>query len=334
MNEKNVQTNTALQLGQGVNRITGVGILAEKDLQFKNSSKVGDFVMGTLTLRTNSGDVKFNVFAKKLTKAGAVSKSYKAFETIHKEFKSIADTGDANTADVVSVLGELTQEKPYLGQDGKAKQPVKKSGKFFSREDRSKVQDLNIYLEADVFIQTVAPETNRDGEETGRAIINGILVGYNSSLVQQKFIVDNPEGVEFFLEAPTNSTVHLNQVKLTQRIEVKESNNVQSEGGWGVQSTLKTFTNTYNEAIVLGAKVPVEFDEDLEDNMPQLAFNPKLITQALAVRKEQIESLENGGGQSNTKVGFGIQAPKQDTGFGNPYTSNDDDYYNEDSLPF
>ena len=87
------------------------------------------------------------------------------------EYKSIAEVGEEE-ADKVRVNGDLNI---YTGQNGTN---VGYKSNFFNRLKNPDEFEPKAEFIVEVFISSIVPEINTDGEETGRVVVNGWTVTY------------------------------------------------------------------------------------------------------------------------------------------------------------
>lgn len=308
---------TKKELKEGINKVTVVGTLVEKNFEDKSytNSTTGETVekiVGTLSIRTGENEVhQVRVESNKLTKAGKENGLYKGYVTVRDQYVSVADVaqrakeGEENlVADEVSVNGELTTNE-YYGQDGQLRQFQQIKGKFVNRLRETDDKTPRAQFEIDVFVNKVRPEMKGD-DETGRAILEGYVPTFNS-IFPYKFTVI-PEGSEFFLnDLQRNQTLKVYGNILNVKKETVKS--VDSAFGAPIEEVSVSYVS---ESLINNAKVP--YEEDSAN-----AFDPEQIKERLTKREvylEQQKSRQNsGGGQADNRAnafgGAPSTAPKK-----------------------
>lgn len=301
-------TNTTLR--EAFNRFDVTGVLAEKNLEVK---VFGDkeAIVGELVIKTGENSfTKLKVFTNRFTQSGAESKAYTAFTTVMNEYKSIAETGNEEIADKVSAFGKLSEGKPYVNQQGEVVAYVSNQVSFISRVTDMSKYNPGAKWQGEVFVQGIKNELKKVGddmEETGRKIMAVVVPTYGGKAFPMELVLVG-EGAEWFEDnVERNATIKV-YCDLIYRVEKIVKN--PTSGGFGPKDP-QVFTNTVNEKIVYACDDPYPMFEEGEES--QKAFDPKAISQALAVREELKETVKNG--SSNTVV---ATAPK--TGFGGTST--------------
>lgn len=307
---------TKKELKEGINKVTVVGTLVEKNFEDKSytNSTTGETVekiVGNLSIRTGENEVhQIRLESNKLTKAGAENGLYKGYVTVRDQYVSVADVAEAAkngikiVADEVSVNGELTTNE-YYGQDGQLRQFQQIKGKFVNRLRETDDKTPRAQFEIDVFVNKVRPEMKGD-DETGRAILEGYVPTFNS-IFPYKFTVI-PEGSEFFLnDLQRNQTLKVYGNILNVKKETVKS--VDSAFGAPIEEVSVSYVS---ESLINNAKVP--YEEDSAN-----AFDPEQIKERLTKREvylEQQKSRQNsGGGQADNRAnafgGAPTAAPKK-----------------------
>lgn len=299
-------------LREAVNRFDVEGILAEKNLEVKTFAN-GEAIVGDLVIKTgDTSFIKLKVFANRLTKAGVESKTFTALTTVNNEYKSIAETGNEETADKVSAFGKISEGKPFLNQQGEVITSRANQLSFISR-----VTDINKYnpratWQGEVFVQGYRSEMKKEDDElveTGRKLMKVVVPTYGGKVFPMELVlmdIDNNGCIEFFEEnVKRNSTVkvYCDLVNSTEKIVQGATS-----GGFG-KKTPQVITNVINEKVVVGADDAYPAYEEGEES--QKAYDPQLITQALAIREQAIEEAKNATPSAPApKTGFGGSAPK------------------------
>jgi hypothetical protein len=152
-------------------RVECVGIVSEKDLKVVTDEGTTK-IQGSLTVKTSDTNfIRFNVNVNEKTKAGADNKAFPGIKTVMEEYKSIAEAGEEE-ADKVRVNGDLNI---YTGQNGTI---VGYKSNFFKRLRNPEEFEPKAEFAVEVFVSSIAPEMNSDGDETGRIVVNGWTATY------------------------------------------------------------------------------------------------------------------------------------------------------------
>jgi hypothetical protein len=164
MSETNLRTSNA--------KVTVEGIVSEKDLKIvieDNKTRIE----GSVTIKTNDTNfIRFNVRVNEKTNAGAENRTYTGIMTVLEEYKSIAEVGEEE-ADKVRVSGDLNI---FTGQNGTS---VGYRGNFFNRLRNPEEYEPKAEFGVEIFVSSIVPEVNTDGDETGRVVVNGWVPTYN-----------------------------------------------------------------------------------------------------------------------------------------------------------
>jgi len=142
----------------------------------------------------------------------------------------------------------------------------------------------------DIFIMDMAPELDRDQDETGRLLIKGAIVQYGGKVDVLNFIVENPDTVDYISSHwNVNET---NTVKGRIRVTSQEEKPVASSSSWG-EDVPDTTTRMIRELIITKGD-----DEGKEEDF---AYDPSEIRKGFNVRKAEIEQLQIEAKNKNSK---------------------------------
>lgn len=140
--------------------------------------------------------IPISVYAGETTKAGTPNSSYQGLRTLQEQYKSIAITGSAETADKITIgLGSISMNEFGTSQGTIVSQP-RVSSNFFNR-----VNPGDYIPRADfkvtIVIGQIVEELDKDGDETGRLVVNGILPQYGGKVDLIPFYVEDKEAINF-----------------------------------------------------------------------------------------------------------------------------------------
>lgn len=164
---------TQTNLRQSNAKAISEGIVSEIDL--KEVTEEGKKrIEGSVTIKTDDVNfVRYNVKVNEKTASGADNKTYAGIQTVMNEYKSIAQVGE-DEADRVRVSGDLNI---YTGaMDGVTRVGYKSN--FFNRLKNPDEMEQKAEFTIEVFINSITPEVNSEGEETGRINVKGWTVTF------------------------------------------------------------------------------------------------------------------------------------------------------------
>lgn len=249
------------------------GLVSEKDLAVKTEDGKTK-ITGSLTVKTSDVNfVKFNINANEKTNAGAENKCYAGLVTVMNEYKSIAEVGEAD-ADKVKVSGDLNL---YTAAQSGANIVGFKSN-FFNRVKVNEEYEQRAEFTVEVFISSIIPEVNTDGDETGRILVKGWVPTYNGiepiTLVAP---VDIASAVESTFEP--GQTVEFSGDIVNNRIETV------TEIPMAIGKPKKKVKVDFkNELVITGASTAYE-----EDVTPEKPYDAEVIKAAIQERTNKLE---------------------------------------------
>ena len=289
-------------LKEGVNVVTVVGTLVEKNLEetsYTNNEtgKLVEQIKGSISVRTGEHEVhQVRLRSNKFTNAGKENSLYKGYQTINNEFVSVADVANNPelTPTQVRVNGKLTTNE-YYGQDDILKQYQQIEGKFVNRLTDKDDPTPRATFEAEIFVSKTKPEMDREGEETGRALVESYIPTFNA-IVPYNFTVI-AEGSDFF----TNDIQKGQTIKVFGHIVNKRIETVKYiEAAFGDPIEEKSVSYT-TESLISNAAQPYE-EESTK------AFDSTLVNERLVKREVYLENQKNRGQQQAQPSNAGMNA--------------------------
>ena len=170
-------------LKQAKSKVVVEGILSSKELEETND-KGKKAIKGKMNIKVDdTNTITFRVYTSQLKNDGTENRAWAGMQTVMNEYKSIAEVGEEN-ADRVHVNGQFNT---YRTQDGK--EVATYQSNFFTRLSRP--LDPKREFSAEIFVKSVSPEVNADGEETGRLKIKGISPNYNGIDILEIFVPED-----------------------------------------------------------------------------------------------------------------------------------------------
>ena len=172
---------------QSKNECTIVGILNELDIVEGKTSDVRDYIRGTATIRVDQevegkqveNLIPVSMFAMRLKKDGSQNSIYDKIADYKESLTSAAAAETISQASRVSVVGKTANLVENMWVDkrtGAVRTGFQISSNFInsareSDKDAAKFEVTGVVL-------GMRPEQDKEGEETGRLIVNIGLVGY------------------------------------------------------------------------------------------------------------------------------------------------------------
>ena len=212
-----------------------------------------------------------------MTKAGKENLAWAGIVTVMNEYKSIAAVG-AEDADKVRVNGDINLYRSQNGND-----VVSYKSNFFSRV--VEFDDTNTpcaEFEVEMFISSILPEMDKEGEETGRLIVSGWVPTYNG-IEPIKLIADEEvaSAVDSTFEPGQTVTFYGNIVN--SRVETI------TEIPVAIGKPRREVKVSYkNELVITGASEAYE-----EGVTPEKPYDAGTIKAAIQERENRIEEQKN-----------------------------------------
>lgn len=283
---------------QANNRINVVGKLLDAVIV---DDKLGDgrkYKRANLTIRITqtyggreeTSEIPVSMFAAQYTKQDKPNPGYTQIESLA-EMKTAQMVGIDN-ADTVRISGANLRENNFVSRNsGQLIHGWQINSSFINAGGSADVASFVI----DIYIMDMKPETDREGEETGRLIIKGGIVQYQGKLDVVDFIVENQDTADY-IERNWNidDTV---EVRGRIRVTAIEDKPKATESSWG-EDVPEATTRTVRELIITKGS-----DEPKEE---EFAYDKTDIKKAFNVRKALIEQL-----QIDAKKGNAPKAAKE-----------------------
>ena len=263
------------------NNITIAGKLL--DATFTKGSKDGrPYERFNLTVRVSqkylgvdeTSEIPVSGIVSQFTKNGVPNPAYASLQQL-KNFKTVQNCGFAE-ADSIKITRGSISENNFMSRSGNLINGWQIRTTYVNK---SEAKDIASFL-IDIFIMDMKEELDKDETPTGRLIIKGGIVQYDSSLSVLEFIVEDPQCVEYISSNwNIKDTVYVKgRIRYTST-EVNSS----TSSSWG-EDVPNTSTRTVRELIITtGSDEP--YDKDF-------AYDPVEIKKAFNIRKANIEQLQ------------------------------------------
>lgn len=174
------QNNTVLKQADAT--IEVVGIISEIDLE-KVQENENETIRGRIKVKTSeTNTVPIDVYVNKYTKDKKENRTYAGWVTRMETYKSIADVGEEEATVVHIKRGQLRPQLYINRETLQDMKTVRYSANFMNELKGPEKEEAEYKAEFHVtgYIQSMVPEFNKDGEETGRLILNIQVPTYNS----------------------------------------------------------------------------------------------------------------------------------------------------------
>ena len=258
-------------LRQAENKVTIEGVL----LEVRNTEwKSGKGMNIELDIEVKENEVHTVYGMSKYKKEdGSDNGIAKGFKTIVEEYKSVATHG-REEADKVRVNQGRIELNEYYGQDGKLRSLPRVSTNFVNRVQAGEEFDPRAEFEAELFVRSVKPELNKEGNETGRAVLDGYIPVYGGSVIPFSFKVftDGSEYVQDNYEPGKTVFIYGDIINYKEKIVKK------TEAAFGKDKETITY-------VVTGGEDPYE-----EENVK--SYDGELIHKALVERETYLAELK------------------------------------------
>jgi len=273
------------------------GILSEIDIKYGSFKKNGtdvNSVGGTIKVQVNQKingvdtelEIPVHLFASQYTNAGALNPAYESIEKVMKEYTSIA-ASDIDHADRIRITRGQLQMNEYYGQNGNLVSFPRVTASFISKIKKDECKpDASFTV---VFmVGSKGYETDKDGVETDKYKITGIVPQYGGKVDVVPFIAIN-KGV---IDAVSNYWNEGDTVKAAGKLNfTSRTETHMSEVDFG-EPVEETRTYTVSELILTsGSSTPLE---------GEFALNADDVQAALAARKAKLAELKEKGSSKGT----------------------------------
>jgi hypothetical protein len=281
------------------NEVYVSGILNELDIVEGITKDGRKWIRGTANVKIDqeiNGQmtediVPIKMFSMRAKKDGSDNKIYDIIASYKDRLTSLAAADDESQASRVTVSAKI-EENPFVSKDGQLVSTWQLTSNFINNK-RDSDEEAAKFIFSGV-VGKIIPEYNREGEETGRAIVQFIVIGYNGKANRIDLIADGSK--RDYIE--TNWNVG-DTVQVTGRINVtKKIVTWTEEQGFGEPIT-RSRTESRKELLITGGS-PCGLEESLSydaDSVKQVlsersARNEELIAKSKTSSKPQSKSVK------------------------------------------
>ena len=286
-------------LRQAETRLTVEGILAEKTLE-EVTTDGKTSIRGNLVIQTTpENQVTINVYINKLTNAGAENKAYKGIETVMNTYKSIAEVG-IDEATRVRITNGQVEPNTYYDAQGMEHTNVRYKSNFFTSLKASEELEPKANFEIELYVNSIMPEVNKDGEETGRIFVNGIVPLYSGcetiKLIASNEIIDGINWAEAISDGyEIGQTGRFYGRVVNEKVETIKL--IPMLGG----ATREEKSYKYNSGLLItGASNP--YEEENPNNYSLEAIQKGMAERELILAEKKKKAMEKGNSNSGTSA--------------------------------
>lgn len=274
---------------QAENKVFIEGILSEIDIVERTyTSKDGvqnNALAGQIKVRVEQKingidkilEIPVHVFVNEMTKKGTKNPAYESIDTVRREFISIASGAGVEGADRIRISGASIQMNEYWADENRLSSYPRINASFVQRVKRDEFTP-KAQFSTELVVSKMINEVDKDGVETGRLKIEGILPQYGGRVDVVPFIAENPNVVDAISQywQPKDTVKVSGKLNFSSTVEIYTE-----EQGFGEPIEKKRTINVSELVITGGSQTPLEGD---------FAFNEEEIKNALAERKTRLEN--------------------------------------------
>jgi len=251
-----------------INRTLIEGFLVEKNMRSGTTKAGVPYVAGKLHIDSgNNNVIVVDVFEQQKTSKGLANQKYDVLSGIFLNGKTIHDGNSAPTALRVGSAFELNDWM----DDGEQRTSLINSGGYITVVN---APNKRAEFELDIVIKSVTPEIRSDAE-TGRAIVNGLIFNYRNQALPIRLVVENKEGVEFFLNMDPGTFTKVWGVQVINTVGSEKT----EESAFGSAKIVQS-AYTRKENIITGAQTMPYDEGELSNEELQTAIQARNIAVA------------------------------------------------------
>ena len=276
-------------LRESLNNVVIEGILNEVDLEKKVDKNGKTYIGGKITLLVqqvingveDEDIIPINFFQYELKKDKTLNKNYERLDKFMQEYQSVASLGGDEAAkqqaDRYNVTGKM-EINTFPSQDGSLVENPVIRGSFLNKRTKNFTPDSS--FETEIMLKKIVPEVTGEDGETGRLLVDGIVVQYNERPDIFHFVVGDANAVDYINTYwNTEETVKVEgSIRWTT---VQKTVDSTEEVGFG--SPKKKVVERTKKEFVITAGSAERYPEET-------AFNLDEMLEALANKKAENES--------------------------------------------
>lgn len=305
------------------NTVDVVGRVKEVNLETGVTRNGKENIKGSVTVlvkesvdgEVRSHDIRVQVYSNKFKANGDINGLYSGYETVMNEYKSIADTGNEQEADLVHVQGELALNE-YVGQDGKRHSNNRVEARFFNRIDKDQAKKLRgpkAIVNIEGIVTNIKDKLDGEGLPSGEKTLEAFNVNFFGKLRENSkpiipFDVVVPEDLaEPFEDLYDKHDTGKLTLKINNYASEAQEDDVEEVSGFGNTEELKKVKRSFvNNLELIGGSKPYQEPK---------AYDEEEIEEANKWRQRAISSLDEG---------YVPQEKKEENAFGKDVPISDD----------
>lgn len=274
-------------LKEADNKVVIEGILVENKLEeadySKNNKNVhcirGEVIVRTeinLNGETNIVEIPVKVFVNQKKNNGDTNPLYSGIYKVMTEYKSISAVGE-DEADYVRITGGKIQMNEYVSSNTHEIVAFPQiTGLFFNKIAKQNYKPTASF-EVSFVVANADFELDRNGEETGKYLVTGILPQYGGKVdvVPFKAVTPNTIDVISTYWQPGSTVKAIGKINFTSEVH---TDIIETDFG---EPQENSYTRRVSELIIVGGK-----QDPLDD---EFAYNDEEIAAALTERKANLE---------------------------------------------
>lgn len=273
---------------QAENKVFIEGILSEIDIVERTYTKDGvqnNALAGQIKVRVEQKingvdkilEIPVHVFVNEMTKKGTKNPAYESIDTVRREFISIASGAGVEGADRIRISGASIQMNEYWADENRLSSYPRINASFVQRVKRDEFTP-KAQFSTELVVSKMVNEVDKDGVETGRLKVEGILPQYGGRVDVVPFIAENPNVVDAISQywQPKDTVKVSGKLNFSSTVEIYTE-----EQGFGEPIEKRRTINVSELIITGGSQNPLEGD---------FAFNEEEIKNALTERKARLEN--------------------------------------------
>lgn len=273
-------------LRQSKNKGEVTGILAEKDIHAgKNTANGKEMLEGFVSIKVDEiNQVRIKVSADVTKKDGTPNPAYDNLKGFNENAVSIADGGIENASRVTTSSVQLN---PYHSTQSGRDVITYRTGFISKYNGGDDNWEPKAEVSVELYVKAIVPEMNKDGEETGRAVLKGVMFNYNGGAELVDLIIPAEDN---FAEQALDGAVEIGQTYeffadiVNNRVEIKKE--IPTVLG---KPRIETSYDYKNELVMTGCSEPVP---------ENLAYDSNAVKLALVEREERIKNNRASGNAS------------------------------------
>jgi hypothetical protein len=266
------------------------GILSEIDLKYSTFMKNNvetQGVGGSIKVRVDTIvngvqtqlEIPVHMFATKTTKNGGANPAYESIERVMNEYVSIA-ASDIDHADRIRITrGQITMNE-YYGQNGNLVS-FPRIGASFVTKIRKEECKPDASFNVTFVVGQMKNEVDREGVETGRLLVTGLIPQYGGKIDVVPFVAVNP-GV---IDGVSNYWNDGDTVRATGKLNFTSKTESFTQSVDFGDPVVSTRTISVSELVITGgSSTPLD---------GEFAINADDVQAALAERKSRLAALKD-----------------------------------------